>query len=431
MRLGLIGLLFLSTPLLANYPEQEWGIAGVIRTASIPYDSTHDDEYVSSFVPQFFYQGEIFYLDGLEVGAQFYSEPNGSYQLFGLTRVRFVDIPGSVQNEAGGDSADFGVKLRVPMANDWDIEAELLSDKDANLHSNLIFTSDYTSGSWQFEPSLTFRLKSEQFNSEYYAFESITGESISAGLDVTASISAKYHVISNLYLLGGVGVTYLDNSAYHSDVVEDRWQSEFYAGIAFFNDHTADRRQSLSISPYLRVAHGWATTSNMGDILFRFESERDENEGTMSSVFYGHPLTDELFGLDFDIYLTPGLVHHWDTEAQGASTEYVAAIKAYYTFNWPIKWRFGAAEGISYIDRVTHFEEKSMEDKGYKSSRLLNYLDISFDANLGDLFNKSDWNNLWVGYSLHHRSAIFETASQYGRIKGGSNYNTVYLQVDF
>ncbi|MDF5089150.1 MipA/OmpV family protein, partial [Vibrio parahaemolyticus] len=41
------------------------------------------------------------------------------------------------------------------------------------------------------------------------------------------------------------------------------------------------------------------------------------------------------------------------------------------------------------------------------------------------------WNNMWVGYSLHHRSAIFESASQFGRIKGGSNYNTIYFQFEF
>jgi outer membrane protein len=40
-------------------------------------------------------------------------------------------------------------------------------------------------------------------------------------------------------------------------------------------------------------------------------------------------------------------------------------------------------------------------------------------------------NDLWFGYSLHHRSAIFETSSAFGRIKGGSNYNSLYLQYHF
>ena len=63
-------------------------------------------------------------------------------------------------------------------------------------------------------------------------------------------------------------------------------------------------------------------------------------------------------------------------------------------------------------------------------SELMNYLDFSFDVNVGDLFRSERFSRLWLGYSIHHRSSIFESASQFGRIKGGSNYNTIYLQYD-
>ncbi|POB72183.1 MltA-interacting MipA family protein, partial [Vibrio vulnificus] len=132
-----------------------------------------------------------------------------------------------------------------------------------------------------------------------------------------------------------------------------------------------------------------------------------------------------------DLYLHSGIAHHWSSEVQSSSTETVVSIKAYYTFNWPTQWRFGVAEGMSYIDNITYIEKSEMERKGYTPSHLLNYLDFSFDVNVGDLVGKNDWKNVWFGYSLHHRSAIFEKASQFGRIKGGSNYNTVYLQFDF
>ncbi|WP_410963908.1 hypothetical protein, partial [Salmonella sp. ZJHZ20_0162] len=83
-----------------------------------------------------------------------------------------------------------------------------------------------------------------------------------------------------------------------------------------------------------------ATPSNIGEI-FSFEREKDPYDNQLTSLFYGHPLTDELFGFPLDIYLTPGLVHHWSSSVQSASTEYVMAIKAYYTVNWPTTWRFG------------------------------------------------------------------------------------------
>jgi len=89
------------------------------------------------------------------------------------------------------------------------------------------------------------------------------------------------------------------------------------------------------------------------------------------------------------------------------------------------------AEGISYISDVTYIERTEMEEKGYSPSKLMNAIDFSVDINLGDIFNTKALKGTWLGYGIHHRSSIFESASQFGRIKGGSNYNTVYLQFDF
>jgi len=72
-----------------------------------------------------------------------------------------------------------------------------------------------------------------------------------------------------------------------------------------------------------------------------------------------------------------------------------------------------------------------MERKGYRPSNLLNYLDFTLDFNLGDIFGGQLLDELWLGYGIHHRSAIFEKAQQFGRIRGGSNYQTFYLQYHF
>lgn len=124
--------------------------------------------------------------------------------------------------------------------------------------------------------------------------------------------------------------------------------------------------------------------------------EDDPYNNQLTSVFYGHPLTDELFGIPLDIYLTPGFVWHWESEVQSSIQEYVIAIKAYYTFEWPVKWRFGVAEGLSYVSGITHIEQAEMDEKGYEPSQLLNYLDFSVDVNVGDLINQKSLDNLWV-----------------------------------
>ncbi|ASI96588.1 MipA/OmpV family protein [Vibrio rotiferianus] len=418
-----------SLPTLSS-SEQEWGIAAMYRTAAIPFYTANDDSTVSTFVPMMFFKNEHVYIRGLEGGVYLYDEEDSPWQVSGITRLRFLDIPKSVQNAFEGDRVDFGAQLQYRFDDNWRTEVELMTDDEFQFHSNFRLAANYEFGDWELEPSLTFRYKDADFNSAYYSFSDVTGERIGAGIDANLGVKARYHVISNLYLLGQTSVTRLDSSAYNSKIVEDRYQGEVFIGFGFFNDKGKELKSELSNRPYLRVAHGWATPSNIGDI-FKFNAEKDQYNNQLTSLFYGHPLTDEIFGFPLDIYLTPGLVHHWSSEVQSSSTEYVMAIKAYYTFNWPTKWRFGVAEGMSYIDNITYIEDTEMEEKGYTASNLLNYLDFSFDVNVGDLFNQKDWENMWVGYSLHHRSAIFESASQFGRIKGGSNYNTIYFQYDF
>lgn len=423
-------LLILAAFITQADEEQSWGIAVMYRTASIPFYTSNNDSTVSTLLPMMFFKNEHFYIDGTEGGVFLLNDSSSDWQASAILRMRFVDIPKSAQNAFEGDRVDFGGQLRYHFDENWRAEMELMTDEKFQFHSNYRFSAHYDLGDWALSPSFTVRYKDADFNSEYYAFKALTQERIGAGLDANLRLKARYHVTSNLYLLAETSITRLDNAAYNSQLVDDRYQGEVFVGFGFFNDKGKEYKQGLDNRPYLRVAHGWATPSNMGDI-FRFDRVKDEYNNQLTSLFYGHPLTDDLFGLPLDIYLTPGLVHHWSSEVQSSSTEYVMAIKAYYTFNWPSKWRFGLAEGMSYIDNVTYIEDIEMEEKGYTPSNLLNYLDFSFDVNVGDLFNQKAWSNMWVGYSLHHRSAIFEKASQFGRIKGGSNYNTIYLQYDF
>lgn len=148
----------------------------------------------------------------------------------------------------------------------------------------------------------------------------------------------------------------------------------------------------------------------------------------MTSIFYGHPLSDTLFGLPIELYLSPGIVHHYSSDAQGAATEFVLGFKSYYTI--PILWRIrlGAAEGISYIDSFSYYEENSIITDNQKPSRFLNYVDLSIDLNLGDVFRSKTIESLWLGYGIHHRSGIGGNSSTFGNVSGGSNFNTLYLQ---
>lgn len=69
-----------------------------------------------------------------------------------------------------------------------------------------------------------------------------------------------------------------------------------------------------------------------------------------------------------------------------------------------------------------------MDREGYRSSELMNCIDITADLILGDTFSVKAMNDVFLGVGIHHRSSIFKTSSAFGRIKGGSNFNSVSLK---
>ncbi len=406
----------------------EWGIAITYRSATVPYANVTENS-VTSLVPMLFYQGDYVFLNGLEAGIHAWK--NQDWQINALARTRFFDVPSEYQNQAGGDTADFGFQIKRLLKKDYYAQTDFMLDDAARFHAITSLGKRDHKVNYVLDAKISARFVSPDFNSHYYGLDGLipNGVSLKGGVDFSATLKGRYHLVSNLYLMGSFGMTYLNKAARHASTIHNPWQSEFFAGFGFFNDKLHHGSNTHQLKPYLRFSHGFATSSNMGDILTG-NTVSDPNNNQLSSLFYGYPLSDELFGLPIDLYLSPGVAWHWQSDVQDPSVELITAIKAYYTLDWPFKWRLGVAEGLSYINEVTYIENKELTEKGYKPNSLLNYLDLSLDVNVGDMLNIKTLNNIWLGYSMHHRSAIFETSSQFGRMKGGSNYNTIYLQID-
>ena len=451
--------------------EGNWGIAIGYRYAGIPYPAK--DEYVDDFIPLLFYDGDTFFIRGLTGGVKLYDEDAWQFSLLG--RYRYLDIPEQYQNRVQGNEFDLGGEVKYRFDNNFEASFEIMSDDDSRYYSSLGARYLWESGAWELFPYATLRFKSEDFNDRYYGLDGYTnpddptqdlGNAIGSGVDLTIGSEMRYHVISNLYLLGRAQLTALDEDTADSPTIEDQVYGEFYLGIAFFNDKTKKKSSSLKAKPYFRLAHGWATPSNIAEILGG-DTEGDSQHNQLTSIFYGHPVADSLFGIEeIDLYMTVGYVYHHnasssdqtldpgdgintvkdssrgDNPCDGTSpctisydsqptNEYVLGLKAYYNFYWPAHWRFGFAEGISYIEDVSNIEQKEMDRKGYRSSKLMNYLDFTLDFSVGDTINSKEMKELYFGIGIHHRSSIFESNSAFGRIKGGSNYNSLYLQYHF
>ncbi len=416
------------------FSVKKWGVAIGMRRADIPFavSDISEDTAVYDILPLIRFENDYGFIKGLEGGVHLWKNPDHQVNVY--SRFRFNDIPKEFQNEVKGQSFDFGLQYRY-FDGQWEADIAVLSDNYKRVYGYTRAQYAWRYESWSLTPFTELKWKSADFNDHYYGFDQ---EQAGGGVSITGGVKGAYHVASNLHLIGQFGVTRLENDVYDLDVVEKNYQLESFLGIAFYPDPNKPFIRSSAKQKndeYLRLAHGWATSSNIGDIL-KFQTERDPENNQMSSIFYGTQVADSLLSLPIDIYFTPGLVWHYSSDVQKDIAEAVLAIKAFYTFEFGPRWRLGIAEGLSYVSNITYIEgfELTGEDskRGYEnSSKLLNYLDFSVDVNVGDIFGSKALAQTWFGYSIHHRSGIFESSSVFGRIKGGSNYQTVYLQWHF
>jgi len=395
-----------------------------LRYAAIPFKTEQDSTY--DIVPLIFYDHGRVFIDGLTGGFRFYD--SDKWQFSAIGRYRFSDIPAEYQNQIREDGLDVGGQLKYRITDDWDVDFEVLTEERGYVHANVITKYRYASDLWEVEPFFRLRWKSDDFNNNFYGLGVYTPNN---AFDYQIGSDFRYHIISNLYIIGQATLTILDDNTRNLEIIDKGTQGAVFAGIGFFNEKkNKSDKIYLDSKPYVRLAHGWATPSSVGDI-FTGNTRTDEFDNQLTSLFLGVPLSDTLFTLPINVYLTPGAVYHHSSEVQNSIWEYVLAVKFYYTVKWPTPWRIGFAEGISYMNEVSYIERQYLERQGYRPSELLNYLDFSFDVSLGHLFNSKPIEDLWLGWSVHHRSGIFSTSSAFGRISGGSNYNTVYLQYHF
>ncbi len=310
--------------------EQTWGVAAGLRTASNIFNT--DDDAINNVVTLLYFNGERFYLDGLEMGYRVLEKSNWQASLFG--RLRFFDVPEQYQNIVPGDTADLGGRLRYLITENNHVDLEILTDQYGNTHGDVRLAHEYASGRLELFPYLNVRVKSSGFNSRYYGLDWLGYEEINGGVDFQAGVELRYHLISNLYFIGSLNARWLDSAARNAEPVESDWESAVFAGLGVFNGERKTRKPDTGLLPFLRIAHGWGTSSTLGE-LFTGSFEQDEDGAQMTSVFYGYPVTDTLFSLPIEIYLTSGVGNHYSTDVQKDALEFVIAMKGYYTISLP------------------------------------------------------------------------------------------------
>jgi len=191
----------------------------------------------------------------------------------------------------------------------------------------------------------------------------------------------------------------------------------------------------------LRIASGKATGSDFGEAIF-LDWKSSPIDSSVLAVDGGYLLKENAFELPMDIYLKTGFARFKDKSGYQnngyvsfvyASKDVYEAtlyLKAYWNFDFlQNRLRVAIGEGVSYTDNLLNVEKYEADDENDNNSKILNYLDFSVDFDFGRLVGYKPLKDTYIGWAIKHRSGIYGLINDVKR--GGSNYNTFYIEKDF
>lgn len=426
--------------------SQRWSLAVTGRVQSSPYEDkdTHTD-----FIPLIAYSGETLFVAGTKAGIHLFKNEDWRTNVYAAYRFAGYD---DEDNDVIGDmSRDDGVDggfdvTRVTSIGDFtfDASSDIVSKSNGQVLS-LYWSRYYEHGNWKVLPWVAGTWYSADYNRYYYGVEQdeaqpgrpeyYSDESISfrIGSDI------RYRIDNIQYLTFNIEYERLGDAIYKSPIVDE--QDIFKIGINYRLEFSDEKMEPTGRSydflktkrrPWsYRFAAGTTTDTKLNQIVRGDHVEFDDTQTKLVSFFGGKQLMRTFFGTNWEVWANLGVGYRLEEPYQDNFFEYIAAIKFFYSnFPWSdtVLTRFGVAEGISYAEQVPYAETSKKDASNKGTSHLLNYMDFSFDANLGDIFNAKSVRHCFGGFSVHHRSGIFASADVYGPVDGGSNVNTLYVE---
>lgn len=425
--------------------DSRWGLGIGLRLENTPY---RGQDPVADLLPILSYEGTRAYLRGTRGGIKVLDRSNLKVDLIAQFRLnRYAGESGSYLARMSRERAfEGGLSVVVPStAGEFGIE--LLGDM-SNTHRGhelaLIYARPFEWGGLRWRPAVSINRVSRDLANYYFGVTD--GEALSdrpayrpgVSTNIRFGMDAVYPLSTNGYLYGSLGFTRFDREISDSPIVNAQYRITGFAGYLyrFGNGHvdipeakpTSDGRWSF------RAAYGWNAEASLLGIVPGGDFTLSPERTSVLSLEVGRLLDEGFRGWPLDIYVKGAYKRYFDKGLQPDSNGYALYIKGYYYgFPWRdwVKTRFGFGEGLSYADRMPVLERRSIEDKNPNTSKLLNYLDVSFDVSVGDIVRSKRLKDVYLGFVVIHRSGIFGFSDLFGGVDGGSNYNSLYIEALF
>lgn len=431
--------------LLGNLLEEPGsaGLGFMGRLESSPYRSAGDRR---DLLPLYLYEGERFFLRANAAGVRASGDETQGLELFVERRLEGYpedDIPDVMEGMAPRNSeADVGARYFWKHDRHlWDVS--LRQDASGSSDGSELRASygyAWRGQRWSLLPVVGVSWRSSKLNDYYFGVrdDEVTAErdawSPGAGVDLNLGLYAKYRVLQNWSVIGGVQMTRYASEIRDSPLVDRsiKWSGMIGASYDFGNGQV--RWDEPETPTYVKVFYGRdsADGCHLVRIMTLQCAQLNSDDPTdIWGVHVGRPFVSQLNGWPLDLVGYVGVLRHDEKGHQPDAWQLDAYMKGfYYGFPWShrVKTRLGFGFGVSYAERVPYAEVQSQARRERNTSKVLNYLDPSIDVSVGDLFGSERWRETYFGFGVSHRSGIFGSARLLGTVDGGSNYIYTYLE---
>lgn len=178
----------------------------------------------------------------------------------------------------------------------------------------------------------------------------------------------------------------------------------------------------------LRIGGGYSDLNDLGQILM-FDFNTYSGDTYVVNVDAGWRMYEQAFDLPIDIYLKGGVSYFNENNFQNDIYEATVYFKAYYNIDaWDNRMRLGVGEGLSWASGVPYVERVDAQKDNGEVAKFLNYLEFSFDFDLGRLVGVESLKDVYVGYTIKHRSGAF---GLFSGVHGGCNYKMLTIETKF
>jgi MipA family protein len=288
------------------------------------------------------------------------------------------------------------------------------------------------SGRLRLRPYLVGSLRDSRLNNYYYGVrpEEATPQRPAyepgAGVDLELGLQAAYRLGARWQLLAGLALERPSGNVQESPTTVEGLRPSatlgLMYGVALDETRRGERKPRI-----VRLLRGESSECGFLRIVALTCTGRHQKDDTnIWAIELGEPLVRGLNGWPVDLAFFFGLLRH---EERGVGPDFwqiQGYVKTYYYgFPWRsyLRTRAGFGAGAAYANRIPFPEARDQAERGRDTSKLLFYMDPTFDVNVGG--------ETYVGLGVSHRSGIFGWTSAFNNVNGGSNYIYGYVESSF